>query len=305
MGNLKSRAMAKSPPGLLSREFLSEYATWLVAPYPFLIPWVLWQSRHLPADVDDAFFRAMHHDWTRDSFMQMLTANFTLWLMAYSTAWIAFQVGRLPIFRRSKFNPNVPPLSMILTEMARSFGGLVVLTVFQYALKHAYPNLELSLPSPSEQLSWLPVIALYSDFHFYVIHRALHLPALYRAMHKVHHKSINTDPWSGLSMHPFEHVAYFSAVFLCVLPIPGGVPFWVTNTLRVSLIIYPIPAHIGYWPFEKHHWEHHTQFNYNYGSSMLYDLLLGTTFVEGAKHSSQAEQRQAAEAKVQAKLAFD
>jgi len=51
-------------------------------------------------------------------------------------------------------------------------------------------------------------------FHFYWVHRLIHLKPLYKASHYLHHKNINIGPWSGLSMHPIEHVLYFSGVLL-------------------------------------------------------------------------------------------
>jgi len=267
----------------LSGTFLSEYAMWLFAPYPFLLPWLLIRYFSLPAiPVDDALFRMLHHDWSGDSFAHMLLANTLVWVSSYSLAFAVFHLARYTRAANFKFNPGVPPLRMIVSEVFRSFGGVVVLTAYQAVfLTQHYRGLVISPPVPTELVVWSAVIALYSDLHFYAIHRAMHaVPVLYRWVHKVHHKSINTDPWSGLSMHPVEHLLYFSALLLCLLPIPGGVPFFVTNTLRLSLLIYPIPAHIGYWPFEKHHWEHHTQFNYNYGSSMLWDVVCGTTYEE-------------------------
>ena len=62
----------------------------------------------------------------------------------------------------------------------------------------------------------IPVIR---DLHFYAVHRLLHWKPLYRAAHYVHHKNVNVGPWSGLAMHPIEHLLYFSGVLLhWVLP---------------------------------------------------------------------------------------
>jgi Fatty acid hydroxylase len=58
------------------------------------------------------------------------------------------------------------------------------------------------------------VIPLLREFHFYCIHRLLHVPVLYRTVHKLHHNNVNPGPWSGLSMHPIEHVLYFSGVLI-------------------------------------------------------------------------------------------
>ena len=53
----------------------------------------------------------------------------------------------------------------------------------------------------------VPVI---HEVHFYCIHRLIHIPVLYKWVHSVHHRSINASPWSSLSMHPLEHLLYFS-----------------------------------------------------------------------------------------------
>jgi len=269
---------------LLSRAFVSEYATWLIAPYPFLIPWMVLQYASTPNKAA-TFLDPLHipPDWSSCTFFQRLAANVSLWLVTYTTAWIVFHLAHNTAAAKWKYNPKAPPLSLVCNEIVRSFGGIAILTGFQvFILSRAYSSpdgtpLDIERPSEVDQLKWSVLVALWADLHFYGVHRVLHqFPRLYKMVHKVHHRSINTDPWSGLSMHPVEHVLYFSAALL-VLVLPST-PFWVTNLLCVSLIIYPVPAHIGYWPFEKHHWEHHTEFNYNYGSSMLWDVVLGTCY---------------------------
>ena len=61
---------------------------------------------------------------------------------------------------------------------------------------------------------WLCAIPFWREFHFYWIHRAIHWPPLYRTVHYLHHKNINPGPWSGLAMHPVEHLLYFSVVLI-------------------------------------------------------------------------------------------
>src|SRR5688572_10993583 len=39
------------------------------------------------------------------------------------------------------------------------------------------------------------LIPLWRELHFYLVHRMLHWPSLYRLAHKVHHKNINPGPW--------------------------------------------------------------------------------------------------------------
>ncbi|MEM7197963.1 MAG: sterol desaturase family protein, partial [Pseudomonadota bacterium] len=58
------------------------------------------------------------------------------------------------------------------------------------------------------------IIPLISALHFYIVHRLLHVPFLYRLAHALHHRNVVTGPWSGISMHPVEHVFYLSAVLV-------------------------------------------------------------------------------------------
>ena len=65
--------------------------------------------------------------------------------------------------------------------------------------------------SPVLFLLMFPLITIWSSFHFYWIHRLLHWPPLYKVAHALHHRNVNIGPWSGISMHPIEHILYFSS----------------------------------------------------------------------------------------------
>jgi hypothetical protein len=51
------------------------------------------------------------------------------------------------------------------------------------------------------------------EVHFFLIHRLIHTPLLYKWVHSVHHNSINPSPWSSLSMHPVEAFIYHAVAF--------------------------------------------------------------------------------------------
>ena len=53
---------------------------------------------------------------------------------------------------------------------------------------------------------WLCLIPFWREFHFYWIHRVIHWKPLYKHVHYLHHKNVNPGPWSGLAMHPVEHI---------------------------------------------------------------------------------------------------
>ena len=121
--------------------------------------------------------------------------------------------------------------------------------------------------------------------HFYANHRLLHVDPLYRWFHALHHRNVNTGPWTGISMHPGEHLLYLSLPFV-FLVIPGS-PFLVTFSL-VYLMLSPSPSHSGFHRFrigKRHtvhggdlfHNLHHRYFEVNYGMLLLpMDKWFGT-----------------------------
>ena len=64
------------------------------------------------------------------------------------------------------------------------------------------------------------LVLFWSTTHFWLNHRLLHWRPLYRAAHELHHRNVNIGPWTGISMHPIEHLIYFS-VFLLWWVVPA------------------------------------------------------------------------------------
>ncbi len=60
---------------------------------------------------------------------------------------------------------------------------------------------------------WLSLIPFWREFHFYWVHRFIHWKP-YDISHYLHHKNTNPGPWSGMAMHPIEHLLYFSVVLI-------------------------------------------------------------------------------------------
>ncbi len=58
------------------------------------------------------------------------------------------------------------------------------------------------------------LVPIWETFSFFLIHRLLHWPSPYRSVHYLHHCNSNVGPWSGLSMHPLEHVIYLGSVLM-------------------------------------------------------------------------------------------
>ena len=125
----------------------------------------------------------------------------------------------------------------------------------------------------------LLAIPAWRDLHFYLVHRLIHWPPLYRAIHRLHHKNINPGPWSGLSMHPGEHAIYFSCVALHFV-VPSHPAHALFNLVHAALS--PAQGHCGFdrvegthedgAGLETHsyaHYLHHRYFDCNYADGVL------------------------------------
>ena len=116
------------------------------------------------------------------------------------------------------------------------------------------------------------MIPIIHEAHFYCIHRLIHTPFLYKWVHSVHHNSVNPSPWSSLSMHPVEHLAYWSdSLIHLILP---SHPLLLLYHLQVTGT-GAVVGHIGFDKietgpnsgFDTHayaHYLHHKYFEVNY-----------------------------------------
>ncbi len=156
----------------------------------------------------------------------------------------------------------------------------------------------IDLTNPVAFWTWFVLLALLAPVvhavHFYFGHRLLHVKFLYRRYHALHHANIQVGPWSGLSMHPVEHVIYFSTVVVQWL-----IALHPVNALyQLQLAAFmPAPGHSGYEKMNVcngvdlaagsyFHYQHHKYFECNYGGSLMpLDKWFGT-FHDGTEEAS-------------------
>ncbi len=142
------------------------------------------------------------------------------------------------------------------------------------------------------------LIPVWESFYFYWMHRLLHTDLFYR-FHALHHRNTDVGPWSGLSMHPVEHVFYFGTALIHFV-VPTHPVHLVAHLMFFGL--YAITTHTGFegvWASGKkrlhlgnfHHQMHHRYFEVNYGTlEVPWDALFGTFHdgSDGAKEKMRA-----------------
>jgi sterol desaturase/sphingolipid hydroxylase (fatty acid hydroxylase superfamily) len=124
----------------------------------------------------------------------------------------------------------------------------------------------------------LMAIPVWRSIHFYFAHRLLHYGPLYQQVHSLHHRNTDIEPFSGLCMHPVEHLYYYA----CILP---SLVFYVSPYAflwnGVHLLLSPAASHSGYedhFQSDMFHYLHHRYFECNYAGSdaAFMDIYFGT-----------------------------
>jgi sterol desaturase/sphingolipid hydroxylase (fatty acid hydroxylase superfamily) len=150
----------------------------------------------------------------------------------------------------------------------------------------------------------MPGVIFLRMFHFYWVHRFIHWGWLYKISHYLHHKNVNIGPWSGLSMHPIEHLLYLSGVLF----------HWVLLSHPMHAIFHlmhagisPALGHDGYHRLGSKegngirtdnyfHYLHHRYFTVNFGNeSVPLDKWFGSFNDGSAEAQAELLERRSAE----------
>ena len=176
-----------------------------------------------------------------------------------------------------------------------------VVTLWAFA-NGLLPFIELRT-NPVWFVVFMALIPAIRELHFYLVHRLLHWRPLYELAHKLHHRNVNVGPWSGMSMHPVEHVLYFSGVLLHWI-VPSH-PLHAMFHLHHAALAAP-QGHHGFERFGVEgkgvsfgaygHYFHHKYLECNYGADGLpvFDILFGT-FHDGSDAATERMNKRLAE----------
>ncbi|MEO0486530.1 MAG: sterol desaturase family protein [Pseudomonadota bacterium] len=143
------------------------------------------------------------------------------------------------------------------------------------------------LETPVWFIAVFPILVVWSSFHFYWVHRLLHVRFFSKRAHALHHRNVNVGPWSGISMHPLEHLLFYTnfAIHAVLASHPIHVLFH-----GYMQSIHPVFSHSGFERVEVggtrrakagdfFHQLHHRYFECNYGTvEMPWDRWFGTCY---------------------------
>ena len=177
--------------------------------------------------------------------------------------------------------------------------GVMIWTGYEVLFYWAYANMYIPRIIPIENPVWFVLmfvlIPIWSSFHFYWTHRLLHWPPLYKLAHSLHHRNVNIGPWSGISMHPIEHIIYFSTLAIHFVVASHPLHFLFHGYFQA---ISPALSHSGYEGLQIggknrmklgdfFHQLHHKYYKCNYGTiEMPWDRWFNS-FHDGTEEAMQ------------------
>ena len=179
----------------------------------------------------------------------------------------------------SKNNSTFLFNDQVWDNMFWSYSGVLFWSAYECGLWWAYANNWLPYIDFETNPVWfclaMALVPFWRNFHFYWIHRLIHWKPLYDRVHYLHHKNVNVGPWSGMAMHPVEHLLYFSCILIHVV-IPSHPLHMMFNAFQTGL--GPAVSHAGFdeivFGDEKAvkndrymHYLHHRYHNVNFGES--------------------------------------
>lgn len=176
--------------------------------------------------------------------------------------------------------------------------GVFFWTAYECLYMWAWANDVVPSLTWSENPIWFCALFLllpiWSSMHFYWVHRFLHWPPVYKVAHALHHRNVNIGPWTGISMHPLEHVIYFTNIALHF--VVASHPIHVLYQMLLQGLS-PAVSHSGYEGITVNdkirfhtgdffHQLHHRFFECNYGTyEMPWDRWFGT-FHDGSEEGT-------------------
>lgn len=276
-------------PGFLARWFARNWLTLSERVMMVIASVALWYWAYPPIEQAQEFaFGWIAQVWLVNAAIIFLTAGGLHWFFYMKKG----QGKRLKFDHRDQAKGNAlwNFRNQVHDNMFWSLGsGVLQLTGFQVLVMWMMANGYAPVISFADNPVWfvlaLILLPVWSAFHFYWVHRLLHVPVLYRHVHSLHHRNVNIGPWSGFSMHPVEHFLYLTTLLIhCVVPshpihlifhvVYQGPGAAMTHTGYEDLLIRD-KRRLALGTF--YHQLHHRYYECNYGNQeMPWDRWFGT-----------------------------
>jgi sterol desaturase/sphingolipid hydroxylase (fatty acid hydroxylase superfamily) len=176
-------------------------------------------------------------------------------------------------YKRGQFSNEIK--YSLISSLLFAIAGTLTVILWQKGFTKVYTTYDL--------YGWwyLPVslvmYMLLQETYYYWSHRWMHIPSVFKLVHKVHHDSHIASPFTAFSFHPLEGLlqAIFLPILLMIIPIHYVVLILLLVIMTFSSVINHLDIEIypknSYTLWSKwvigatHHSLHHKYFKYNFG----------------------------------------
>lgn len=216
--------------------------------------------------------------------------RFPLWfsmVFGYDLFWhlalYQFGLANRPFIRDRPYN-----VDKVVHNAFWTLSGVSIWTVFENIFCFLWSTGKL--PYAQDNLftiaTALAAVPVWRSVHFYFAHRFLHFGPLYKQVHSLHHRNTDVEPFSGLCMHPVEHLYYYACIAPSLFFVCSPFAFLWNG---VHLLLSPGASHSGYedhFQSDAFHYLHHRYFECNYAGTdaAFMDVMFGT--FRGSLHDS-------------------
>ncbi len=216
----------------------------------------------------------------------------------FTTFWVIFH-GLIK--GRKLARQRWPKISQLMREVSFSISTQIVFLAVGLSLAFTDSLGASNMYLEIGNYGWVYIlfvtllILVLDDTYFYWTHRALHHPALFEKVHRVHHESADPTPFTAYSFHPLEAII-LGVGGLSILPIVMLMPWHPAFALLAGTcsILFNVIGHLGYEVYPRfwiklpllrwktpgyHHYMHHQRVGGNYGLYFRWwDRICGTEF---------------------------
>ncbi len=233
-------------------------------------------------------------------FQAEILSNFLRYAITAGGFYGLFWVWRTHPWRHRRLQAVCPRARQIWAEVGYSMSTVLVFSIVGLATTLAARAGHTQVYTDLSERGWAwagvstLLMILLHDAYFYWTHRWMHLPRVFRHVHRVHHASTSPTPWTAYSFHPLEALVQAAIFPLIVVLIPAH-PIAIFAFL-LYMIVRNVMGHLGFEVFAAglvrnplthwhttttHHDLHHRNPGWNFGLYFSWwDALMGTTHRE-------------------------
>lgn len=230
------------------------------------------------------------------SYWIILAVVFLRYFIVAAIAFGIFYWAKKESWRFKKIQPKFPGVKDYFREIIYSiitafiFAGIGYIVFLTSLTKYTQTYFNIEEMGVGYLVFSVVLIIVLHDTYFYWTHRIMHIPSVYRWLHKVHHLSVNPSPWAAMAFHPLEAIVEAGIIVVVAFLFP--VHPLAIGIFLLFMMLYNVYGHLGYELYPKgfsrsrigkwintsvNHNQHHIHFKGNYGLYFLFwDRLMGT-----------------------------